>query len=132
MTSTETGCLYVSGFWQSVTGSRENQECLRETARREVHEETGLVIAPDQLQDWQQSSQYEIYPYWRHRYAPGTLYNTEHVFSAQVPATSPIRLSAHEHVQWRWYDLPTAITKVFSPSNRDMLTQLPQHWSLNI
>ena len=30
------------GFWQSVTGSREGEETLRETAIREVFEETGL------------------------------------------------------------------------------------------
>jgi 8-oxo-dGTP pyrophosphatase MutT (NUDIX family) len=30
------------GFWQSVTGSREGDEGLADTARREVGEETGL------------------------------------------------------------------------------------------
>ena len=33
------------GFWQSVTGSKDSVlESLRETAAREVNEETGIVI----------------------------------------------------------------------------------------
>jgi dATP pyrophosphohydrolase len=30
------------GYWQSVTGSQEAGETLAETARRELHEETGI------------------------------------------------------------------------------------------
>ena len=33
------------GFWQSVTGSREGDEGLADTARREVGEETGIVAS---------------------------------------------------------------------------------------
>jgi 8-oxo-dGTP pyrophosphatase MutT (NUDIX family) len=43
------------GFWQSVTGSKDAlDEPLSETARREVEEETGIVVADtgvDSLQD---------------------------------------------------------------------------------
>ena len=31
------------GYWQSVTGSREDDESLIETALREVREETGIA-----------------------------------------------------------------------------------------
>ena len=41
------------GSWQSVTGSRDAlDEPLRETARREVLEETGIVATPGNLRDW--------------------------------------------------------------------------------
>ena len=57
-----------AGFWQSVTGSIENGETLAATARREVAEETGILLSDGQLHDWQQSNRYEIYLHWRHRY----------------------------------------------------------------
>jgi len=56
------------GSWQSVTGSREGDETLWQTAVREVGEETGFVANADNLRDWQQQNRYEIYHKWRHRY----------------------------------------------------------------
>ena len=61
------------GFWQSVTGSLEDGETPRQAAIREVFEETGLDATQYDLQDWQASNLYEIYPHWRHRYAPGVI-----------------------------------------------------------
>ena len=72
------------GFWQSVTGSLDAlDEPLLETARRELFEETGIDADGERirLHDWGLSNIYEIYPTWRHRYAPGVTHNTEHVFS---------------------------------------------------
>lgn len=119
------------GFWQSVTGSKEGQETLVQTALREVFEETGITASHAQLQDWHCATQYEIYAHWRYRYAPGITHNTEHVFSLCIPADSQIRLSAREHLNAQWYDLSTAAAKVFSPSNRAALLQLPLHWSID-
>jgi dATP pyrophosphohydrolase len=85
-----------AGFWQSVTGSKDlPDEPLQTTAIREVFEETGIVVGSEQvplshLQDWQLSNIYEIYPVWRHRYAPGVTKNTEHVFGLLVPGEVPI------------------------------------------
>ena len=70
------------GFWQSVTGSQNAGETLRETAVRELREETGIDAARYELVDWGKQNVYEIYPHWRHRYAPGVTHNTEHVFGA--------------------------------------------------
>ena len=81
------------GYWQSVTGSQEDDETLRDTARREVQEETGLTFPDAALRDWQQTNVYEIFPEWRHRYAPGVTHNTEHVFSLEIPAPCAIQLA---------------------------------------
>ena len=113
-----------AGFWQSVTGSIENGETLAATARREVAEETGLLLLPGQLYDWHLSTDYEIYPQWRHRYPPGTTRNTEHTFSAVIAADSPIRLAEAEHLRYAWLPLAQAAGQVFSPSNRAALLRL--------
>ncbi|MDC8786666.1 dihydroneopterin triphosphate diphosphatase [Roseateles koreensis] len=113
------------GFWQSVTGSKDHlDELLCETARREVLEETGIVSG--ELQDWNLINHYEIYPVWRHRYAPGVTHNTEHVFGLTVAASSPVRLAPREHLQYRWLPWRAAADLCFSPSNAEAVLQLPR------
>src|SRR6476469_3175632 len=80
------------GFWQSVTGSQDEGESLRQTATREVSEETGLNANDGVLTDWSLTNQFEIYPEWRWRYAPGTVTNTEHVFGLRLPEAMPVTL----------------------------------------
>lgn len=144
------------GFWQSVTGSKDTpDEPLRETAIREVAEETGIVVSreavpaspalprgsgvvdrrggcadivdPAHLQDWQLSNVYDIYPVWRHRYAPGVTKNTEHVFGLLVPRDVPIVLSPREHVRHCWLPWQEAADRCFSPSNAEAILQLPKY-----
>jgi dATP pyrophosphohydrolase len=50
------------GFWQSVTGSRDGEESLTDTAIREVHEETGLDARRYLLSDWKSQNVYAILP----------------------------------------------------------------------
>lgn len=114
------------GFWQSVTGSQDPGEALRETAVREVGEETGLDARAYALDDWQQQNVYEIYPHWRHRYAPGVTHNTEHVFGLCLPARLPVRLAAREHLRCEWQPWREAADKVFSWSNAEAIRALPQ------
>ncbi|MGF6148267.1 Dihydroneopterin triphosphate pyrophosphatase [Kingella potus] len=111
-----------AGYWQSVTGSLEAGETPMQAALREVAEETGIVLAPENLHDRRFSTVYEIYPHWRHRYAAGVTENTEHLFSAVIPRDTPVRLS--EHTAYLWLPLAEAAEKVFSPSNRDALLKL--------
>jgi dATP pyrophosphohydrolase len=115
------------GFWQSVTGSKDvPDEPLALTAAREVMEETGIAVVPDHLRDWQLSNVYDIYPAWRHRYAPGVTRNTEHVFSLQVPRDVPVTLAPLEHRDYLWLPYRQAADKCFSPSNAEAILQLPR------
>jgi dATP pyrophosphohydrolase len=113
-----------TGFWQSVTGSLESDETPRQAAIREVFEETGLDAALYDFQDWQASNVYEIYPHWRHRYAPGIIENREHLFGLELPAKLPIKLAPDEHVRYEWVDWREAVARVFSWTNVDALKRL--------
>ncbi|MDE2081934.1 MAG: dihydroneopterin triphosphate diphosphatase [Burkholderiales bacterium] len=114
------------GCWQSVTGSLDApDEALAQTAWREVREETG--IAHGELRDWGLTNVYEIYPVWRHRYAPGVTRNTEHVFGLTLPAPVPAVLSPREHLAWQWLPWREAADRCFSPSNAEAILQLPRY-----
>ena len=117
------------GFWQSVTGSQENDEALIETARREVGEETGIAAATSDFIDWQLTNRYEIFAEWRGRYAPGVTHNTEHVFSLCVPEKVAVVIAPEEHLAWRWLPWNEAAAACFSWSNRDAVLELPQRFS---
>ena len=116
------------GYWQSVTGSQNPGETLRETALREVAEETGLDASQFVLTDRKQQNVYEIYPEWRHRYAPGVEHNTEHVWSLKLPAPLPVKLAAQEHLRFAWHPYQEAAQRCFSPSNAEAILMLPK-WS---
>lgn len=112
------------GYWQSVTGSCEPGEALRDTAIREVREETGLEERQYTLTDWQVQNVYEIYPHWRYRYPPDVTHNTEHVFGLQLPHPVAVQLDSREHLNFQWLAWQEAADKVFSPSNRAAILQL--------
>jgi dATP pyrophosphohydrolase len=115
------------GFWQSVTGSRDAlDEPLLETARREVQEETGIIATLAQLRDWGLANVYDIYPVWRHRYAPGVTRNTEHVFGLCLPTACAVTLSPREHTASQWLAHHAAAEKCFSPSNTEAILMLPR------
>ena len=118
-------------FWQSVTGSKDHlNESFCATAQREVLEETGIDCRAgsdlaSNLLDWQLENVYEIYPRWRHRYAPGVTRNTEHLFGLEVPAASPVRLNPREHTAYQWLPYRQAADACFSPSNAEAILMLP-------
>jgi len=121
-----------AGFWQSVTGSLEAGETPRQAAIREVLEETGLDATQYDLQDWQASNTYEIYPHWRYRYAPGITTNVEHLFALELPKKIAITLAPDEHVQYEWVDWREAAKRVFSWTNVDALKRLGERHQLSL
>lgn len=121
-----------AGYWQSVTGSIEEGETPRDAAIREVSEETGLNALLYDFQDWQASNVYEIYPHWRHRYAPGITENREHLFGLMLPEQLPIQLAPDEHVRYEWVDWREAAKRVFSWTNVDALKRLGERHQLTL
>lgn len=119
-------------FWQSVTGSKDTlEESFEQTAVREVREETGIDCGPGtslagRLLDWRLENVYDIYPRWRHRYAPGVTRNTEHLFGLSVPAGTAVRLSPREHTACQWLPYRQAALACFSPSNAEACLMLPK------
>jgi len=116
-------------YWQSVTGAKDSlDESYAATAAREVLEETGIdARASGQvLRDWGLENVYEIYPHWRHRYAPGVTLNTEHLFGLCVPAGTPVRLNPREHTAYQWLPWRAAAQTCFSPSNAEACLLLPR------
>jgi dATP pyrophosphohydrolase len=109
-------------FWQSVTGTLEQGEKPIQTALREVLEETSIDIIESayQLIDCQKINTYEIRDRWKHRYPPGTPYNTEHVFAVEVANHQGIVLT--EHSAYLWLDKPSAMQKVWSDTNREAIS----------
>lgn len=112
------------GYWQSVTGSREDDEDFIQTAVREVGEETGLQIRPEQLRVWPGENVYTIMPEWRYRYPPNVTQNRERVFSLCLPAPRNIRIAPDEHRAFRWQPCEAAASACFSESNREAILAL--------
>ncbi len=116
--------------WQSVTGSRATtEESLVDTCLREVAEETGIRVGTadvplERLTDWHASHDFEIYPVWRHRYAPGVTRNTEHVFDLEVPRDIAIRLDPREHLRHEWLGWAAAAARCFSTTNAEAIRAL--------
>lgn len=114
-----------AGFWQSVTGSLDREdEPLEVAAAREVLEETGIDTSTGRLRRWNVINTFEIYAQWRHRFAPGVLHNTEHLFSLELPARQAVRISSAEHRAFDWLPAVTAAGKCFSWTNRDAILML--------
>lgn len=117
-----------ANFWQSVTGSVDSlDEDLRIAAAREVLEETGIdvdALPAGSLQDMHHQIEYEIYPQWRHRYAPGVTRNTEHWFSLLVVDDTQVQLAPREHVDYQWLPFADAASKCFSRSNGEAILRL--------
>jgi dATP pyrophosphohydrolase len=115
------------GFWQSVTGSLDRvDEPLAEAARRELREETGIQVRPQELTGWNLAYTFEIFPGWRQRFVAGATHNTEHVFSVELPEKVPVALALDEHVASLWLPWHEAAAKCFSWSNRDAIRILGQ------
>lgn len=116
-----------AGYWQSVTGSLDSlDEPLEAAAAREVLEETGIAAASGALSRWNAVNTFEIYAQWRHRFAPGVVYNVEHVFGLRLAARPPVTIAPDEHVAFAWLPWREAAARCFSWSNRDAIMLLAE------
>lgn len=114
-------------FWQSVTGSLDREdEPWRDTAVREVREETGIVASPERFLDWGVENRFEIFARNRMRYAPGVTHNLEHVFSLEVPAGTVVTTDPREHEAFEWLPWESAAARTLSWSNREAILALPR------
>lgn len=114
-----------AGFWQSVTGSLDRpDEALDAAAAREVLEETGIDAGGGRLQRRNVVYTFEIYPQWRHRFAPGVVQNLEHLFTLELSGAPPVRMAPEEHVAFVWLPWREAAARCFSWSNRDAILML--------
>ena len=76
------------------------------------------------LTDWRLQTQYEIFPEWRWRYAPGVTHNTEHVFGLMLPAPCAL-VAPREHLSFLWLPWQEAAQRCFSWSNAAAIRRLP-------
>ena len=110
----------VPDFWQSVTGSLEATETALQAAKREVYEETGLVVG-DQIHDCQHTERFIIQAPWRARYAPSVTHNTEYTFILPLPTRQPIHLNPQEHISYQWLPYQVALESVSSCTNKQAI-----------
>lgn len=111
-------------FWQSVTGSLEEGESALQAAAREVKEEIAIDVAAERLiiADCQRTVEFEIFPHFRHRYAPGIRRNTEFWFRLALPDER--RIDFTEHLAYQWLDATDAAALTKSWSNRQAIEEL--------
>ena len=103
-------------FWQSVTGSLEPDATPYETACREIKEETGFEVEQNQLQDLSHSIIFEIFPHFRHRYAPDVTHCKEHWFKMVQSEEKMPLLTEHSEYRWLAPDEAASLTKSWSNS----------------
>ncbi len=110
------------GFWQSVTGSMNWEgESVRQTALRELKEETGIEVNITDIIDWNRSFRFEIPHQVQHRYHEAHRTNKENMLSVCLPDELPVVLRAQEHTDYQWTSIQRAQQIVWSWSNRDAL-----------
>ena len=108
-------------FWQSVTGSLETDETPAETAIRELWEEVRLEIEAKStaLFDCDESIEFEIFPYFRYKYAPNVTHCREHWFLLAVEQEFTPELT--EHLAFQWVSPTRAIQMTKSPNNAEAI-----------
>ena len=108
-------------FWQSVTGTIESGETPKKTAIRELWEEVRLEISENStgLFDCKESIEFEIFPYFRYKYAPNVTHCREHWFLLAMKQEFEPVLS--EHLAYQWVSPEQAIQMTKSSNNAEAI-----------
>lgn len=108
-------------FWQSVTGTIERGETPKNTAIRELWEEVQLEISENStaLFDCKESIEFEIFPYFRYKYAPNMTHCREHWFLLAMEQEFEPILS--EHLAYQWLSPEQAIQMTKSSNNAEAI-----------
>lgn len=108
-------------FWQSVTGTIEYGETPKNTAIRELWEEVRLEISENStaLFDCNESIEFEIFPYFRYKYAPNVTHCREHWFLLAMEQEFEPVLS--EHLAYQWVSPEQAIQMTKSSNNAEAI-----------
>lgn len=115
--------IHPFSYWQSVTGSMQENETKEMAALRELKEETGLTD-DGVLIDCGLSRSFEIDPRWQHRYHSKDRVNIEHEFHYLLKDRCEVKLNAKEHSQFKWLSIDQAIQKTWSWTNKEALERL--------
>lgn len=110
-------------FWQSVTGSLEENESQWHAALREVKEEVGIDIQVENLtlENCHRSIEFELFTHLRYRYAPGITHNLEHWYCLALPTEREVTIT--EHDEYQWLDAQQAMNLTKSWSNRQAIEE---------
>jgi 8-oxo-dGTP pyrophosphatase MutT (NUDIX family) len=107
-------------IWQNVTGSVEAGETFAQAALRELHEETGLVLDPEQLEDLS----------WSFSFIDSKGRDVEeHCFLALAPKKFNAVVDKKEHLRLWWKKIKYINDKDFGfPSNYEAFTWAKIRW----
>jgi lipoyl(octanoyl) transferase len=114
-------------FWQPISGTIEANESPRDTAVRELVEETGNRGTVEQVpltQSFLIESQYLASRY------PAPIIASEVLYTAQLDARATIRLDPDEHDDCGWFTFAEAYEKIRWTDDREALEWLQRAGSL--
>ena len=108
---------YHQEYWQPVTGGRNPKESGRKACVREVHEETGIVLQPMQLETVIAEFSFCI--------PDSRIELRKPVYLARVN-TDQVVLSA-EHIAYHWFDADQVAAHLYWDSNRESFRHVLEH-----
>jgi len=110
-------------YWHGIAGALEPGEMPVDAATRELAEETGLVVAPVELDTVFRYSLEEEPERWPD-FEPGTMEIVVHAFLADAPPGWEPRLD-YEHDDYQWCSRDEAIELLAWPEPREIMRSLP-------
>ncbi len=118
--------LGLPAFWQGISGALKASETFANAARREVREETGIILRS--VIDTGFTQSFPIQPAWREKYGKGPSDITEKLFFAVLPSRVEPTLSP-EHSEWRWCSADEAVQRLTFGHNAKCIRVIGEHLS---